>query len=175
MLPAAILCCGLRLEDDGDSLMLDKLDYLNEKYGDWIPTVLMGGLFASPSPSYATLNLAAHFLPPWLLAVPGSSDLPGGGHHRIRESAFWSLVVTGRVAVLKPQTPTDCSSFRLWGHSPGRNAPRIAPEDRRGLALNVVVGGRSGGPEADCCWVPEEIGEGIWLVSDSGDLTIVKL
>ncbi len=88
---------------------------------DNCPVVIAGDLFDRWDEPAEVINFALDALPDNVYAIPGQHDLPHHGYERIKRSAYWTLVESGKIRTLRPYDPEFVNDDRLalfgfpWG------------------------------------------------------------
>jgi hypothetical protein len=74
---------------------LVEVELLRKSYG--VPFLVAGDVFDKPNPSPAVVNFAFDHLPDRTWAIPGQHDLQYHNYEDIDQTAYWTLVMGGKI------------------------------------------------------------------------------
>lgn len=81
---------------------LREIKRFQRKNGD-IPVIIAGDVFDHYNPSPIVINWLLERIPNNVYAIPGQHDLQNHSLELIKKTAFWTLVVSGRISYLEPE------------------------------------------------------------------------
>ena len=112
----AVLCSDLHLSHRPPSARTDNwYDAMDNYLGQLcdlckdLPCIIAGDLFDRWNSPAELINFVMHRLPGNTFAIPGQHDLPFHSYKDIKKSAYWTLVESGAITNISPDSPIE------WG------------------------------------------------------------